>query len=174
MKLILGYQLRKLDRNDLILLSILYSSMLIWYLLDAYQVYPQTFYCLNLIIPIIGGVVVICTPMGLRFKNVLFGILWFLAYVNLYMLSGNDYFFIPVFGFVYYQVIRTIYYTLYKREFIPLWIERGRLIQGRFSKLESRRSKSIDISTMYLLFIGGHCFGLLSYLLMDLFFYHMN
>lgn len=128
--------------------------MIIPYILNYMGFNVKTIQGVSIVSGFIGLYSVIATPLGLRFRNVLFGFYWLIG--CLIFISFDQYFinFWPIVMFVYYQVIRISFWIIYKLEFLPLWVGKGS-IDGRFSKLENRRSKSIDKKFMYVTFIGG-------------------
>ena len=150
----LGYRFIRIDKIDIVILSVFYILVIIPYLLNFISIDYKFIQVSQLLAGFFGLYAIIGTPLGLRFRNINFVLLWIIPCL-IFLNYSHDYLnYWPIVSFIYYQIVRIIFWIIYKLEFIPLWVGRGR-IDGRFSKLENRRSKYTDKKYMYLTFWGG-------------------
>jgi len=150
----LGYRFIRIDKIDIRILSVFNILVIIPYLLDFISIDYKFIQVSKLLAGFFGLYVVIGTPLGLRFRNFNFVFLWLIPCLILLRFSQDYLNYWPLVSFIYYQIVRIIFWIKYKLEFIPLWVGKGG-IDGRFSKLENRRSKYTDKKYMYVTFWGG-------------------
>ncbi len=97
---------------------------------------------------------IVNSPMGIRFRNFYFSLIWVLLATFFYMSSENKITFLPLLGFIIYQILRMIYWALYNQELIPNFISRSGF-DFRFSKAVNRKADNSDFLFSMLLFLFG-------------------
>lgn len=97
---------------------------------------------------------IVNSPMGIRFRNFYFSLSWILLSSIFYISSENKITFLPLLGFIFYQILRLIYWALYNQELIPNFISRTGF-DFRFSKAVNRKADNSDFIFSLLLFILG-------------------
>ena len=148
----LGFKLSKFGKSDFVALIFLFVALLTSSFLNK-KVHPQ-----NLIAFIISFLIfymTISSPIGIRFKNFYFSIVW-LTLCLIFLLVNSSHTLLstlPLLSFCYFQIVRMIYWLKFRREFIPLWVTST--ISLRFSKLENRTATNLDAAFMLVLFIFG-------------------
>lgn len=95
---------------------------------------------------------IVNSPMGIRFRNFYFSLSWILLSSIFYLSSENKITFLPLLGFIIYQILRLIYWALYNRELIPNFISRSGF-DFRFSKAVNRKADNSDFLFSMLLFV---------------------
>lgn len=97
---------------------------------------------------------IVNSPMGIRFRNFYFSLSWILLSSIFYLSSENKITLLPLLGFIFYQIVRIIYWALYKQELIPNFISRSGF-DFRFSKAVNRKADNSDFLFSMLLFVLG-------------------
>src|SRR6185295_10424500 len=91
--------------------------------------------------------------IGVRFRNILFSIIWFILIFQYYELVPFKVAFMPLAGFICYQITRIIFWLNNKREFIPTMFGYTHF-RNRFSKILNTWSDDGDAVYAVVLFFG--------------------
>lgn len=139
-------EIRKLIISDFLYLAV-YTSGLIYYFY-ASKCIPENKFITSWIMSFIAGFQTISSPFGLRFRNIIFSILWLILSVVLLI---DNYFIslIPIFTFILYHVIRIVFWKNNNREFIPYEIGKGNMyrykstFEGKYGDLKDKKYTKI-------------------------------
>jgi hypothetical protein len=148
---ILKLELRKLDALDIV--SIVSFSITILLTIIFPEARPH-FIC-GWVCTFVSYYLICTTSFGLRFRNVYFSIIWLilsLVFLNV-MLYSIGWF--PLAIFIFYHLIRVLFWRIHNREFIPQPVGRGGVIFRRKSKREGRAGIKADKIYMKVLLWGG-------------------
>ncbi len=141
-----GFVLQKLDKKDWTILFLL-----------AVVLSLSELNFLSLEINIWISVLIFFFPywfLDVRFRNILFSAIWLILISQYYLIVHYDFSFVPLLGFVCYNVTRLIFWIKNKREFIPtMWGYSH--YRGRYSKILKRKSDDGDAVFSVFLFFGS-------------------
>src|SRR5690606_34663737 len=93
------------------------------------------------------------SPFGLRFRSVVFSLIW-LVYTLICFLEFTPFTAMPLLIFLFYHILRWIFWLKYDMEFIPFEVTR-RGYHRYVSKIEGRGGYKQDKIFMKILFWGG-------------------
>lgn len=148
---ILNLELRKLSKSDLFFLLIFALENF------AFLFFSDTFQNQKIIFTIFTVIIIwfliFTTPFGLRFKNLYFSISWLFLSL-LFLVNNYRIALVPLVAFGAYHFLRFVFYLKYDKEFIPFYLNRGRL-ERYVCKIEGRGGYKEDKTYMkILIFIG--------------------
>ena len=151
----LGFRFTGLDRRDIIILLILALLAIACEIVLVFSKDYGTSDSITMFITLAIFWATVTSPLGLRFRNFYFSLIWLIICLIIYFITQNAWTpLLPLIGFVDYQIVRAYYWIDYKKEFIPLVISKSGM-KLRFSKLESRKANENDKKYMMFLFIFG-------------------
>lgn len=144
------------DNKDILILLVAIAIVAVSndQVLSLYVEDKSTISLVQLLSSFVLFISIVNSPMGIRFRNFYFSLIWVLSATFFYMSSENKITLLPLLGFTIYQVFRMIYWAMYHRELIPNFISRSGF-DFRFSKAENRKADDKDFLFSILLFIFG-------------------
>lgn len=148
----IGFKRQKLDILDWIWICIIVILIIIHGVLKVLELSTSIY---EGIISYGFSYLIIATSLGLKFKNILFALIWILLFSINLVISNNVFLAsLPIAITGLYHVIRLIYWIKYKIEFIPLWMMRGGTFL-RYSDSENRKANKNDREFSYSMFFIG-------------------
>jgi len=162
--------LKKLNLSDIISLSIFAAIIAIGYSLNFISLSKHNDIDMNkslyeMLIDFFAIFFVAGSPFCIRFRNIYFSIPWVVLSCFYILQDKRPLTFTPLSLFLLYHLVRLFYHIIYKREFIPCSIGRGKSIPY-FSTLDNKWSEKTDSVFMWIYFF----LGLFSFFLLIVFF----
>jgi len=165
-----NFVLQKLGKTDCIILSVFLALIIIRYSLNLVSI-PNRDSGLNKIMYEIAVSFILVFsmvgPLSIRFRNVLFMIAWLLLGFLYFLTDTRPLTCMPFILFFLYHIIRVIFGSLYKIEYIPCNLSRSKSYPY-FSHWDNRESSNRDavftrlyffaafISSLASIFLSGH------------------
>lgn len=144
------------DNKDILILLVVAAIIILtsdWMLSELFHD-KTTIHHIQLLSSFFLYMSIVNSPMGIRFRNFYFSSSWILLSTIFYVSSENKINFLPLLGFIFYQILRLIYWALYKQELIPNFISRSGF-DFRFSKAVNRKADNSDFLFSMILFVLG-------------------
>jgi hypothetical protein len=151
-------QFRKLERNDIISLSVFLAIVAIRIILNYVSI-PGRNSALDriiyeIVIDFVCLFVVTTTPFPIRFRNLWFAILWVVLSVILILTDFRPITSTPLVLIVLFYIIRLLFGKIYNREFIPCELSKSNSY-SYFSVWDNRSSGKEDAVFMRIYFFAG-------------------
>jgi len=115
-------ELRRLDSWDIAILSLYLIAIITNFLLTANN--PENRFYGLWSIAFTAWILTTTTTFGLRFRNLYFFVIWVIL-CAFFVLAGTTLSLLPLSSFILYQIIRTLFWKRYSKEFVPLQLVRA-------------------------------------------------
>lgn len=153
--------LKKLTISDIVYLSIFCVIIILRVCLNFINVFSYDRELVKIIYEILADFLtlfmVTTSPFCIRFRNYFFAIIWTILSIAFNLTDFRPITIAPLMLLVLFYIIRFIFRTIYKREFIPATLSKSSSY-SYFSVIDNRSSEKEDaIFTRIYFFIGFIC-----------------
>ena len=144
-------EIRQLILTDYLYILAYLTSLMIYIGISITN--PEKKFLASFVISWAIGFHTISSPFGLRFRNIIFSLIW-LIFSLIFMINNKTISIVPLATFLLYHILRIIFWKFNGREFIPFMIGKGSWYRHK-SKFENRAGNKKDKLFTGILLISG-------------------